>query len=64
MAANYDEVEDLIHAYNDADVIDVDEALLLHDIQDRRNPHFPYWTYETFDLGLFRKMNARLNSDC
>ena len=48
MAANYDEVEDLILAYNDADVIDVDEALLLHDIQDRRNPHFPYWTYEKF----------------
>ena len=55
MAANYDEVEDLILAYNDADVIDVDEALLLHDIQDRRNPHFPYWTYEKFDLGLLQE---------
>ena len=42
MSANYDEVEDLILAYNDADVIDIDEALLLHDIQEGQIPQFPY----------------------
>ena len=38
MAANYDEVEDVILVYNDAGVLGVDEALLLHDIQERKNP--------------------------
>jgi len=59
MAANYDEVEDLILAYNDAGVIDIDEALLLHDIQEGKNPQFPYWTYEKFELGLMQEDESK-----
>ena len=59
MAPNYDEVEDLILAYNDAGVIGVDEALLLHDIQERKNPQFPYRTYQKFDLGLMQEDESK-----
>ena len=41
MATNYDEVEDFILSYNDAGVIGV-QALLLHNIQERKSPQFPY----------------------
>ena len=53
----------MILAYNDADVIDVDEALLLHDIQDRRNPRFPYWTYDKFDLDECKAQFRLLKND-
>ena len=59
MAANCDEVENLILAYNDAGVIGIDEALLLHDIQERKIPQFPYWTYEKFDLGLMQEDESK-----
>ena len=55
MAANHDEVDDLILAYNDAGVIDVDEALILQDVQERKNPQFPYWTYNNFDLDVMEE---------
>ena len=59
MAANYDEVEDLILAYNDAGVIDINEALLPHDSQEGKNPQFPYRTYEKFELGLMQEDESK-----
>ena len=41
-------------------MIGVDEALLLYDIQERKNHHFPpYWTYEKFELGLMEEDESK-----
>ena len=55
MAANHDEVDDLILAYKDGGVFDVDEALILQDAQERQNPQFPYWTCNKFHLIAMEK---------
>ena len=59
MAATHDEVNDLILAYNDAGVIGVDEALILQDVQERKNPQVPYWTYNTVDLDVMEEDACR-----
>ena len=46
MVANYDEIEDFILGYNDTGMIGVDDALLLHDIQEKKNHQFPYCIYK------------------
>ena len=55
MVANYDEIEDFILGYNDTGVIGVDDALLLHDIQEKKNHQFPYCIYKKIDLGLMQR---------
>ena len=59
---NYDEVEHLILPYNDAGLIGVDDALLLHDIKERKTTQFPYWTYQIFDLGLLQEDESKAES--
>ena len=44
--ANVDDLKDMLLDYNDANVINDDELLLLHNVHRRRNPHFLYWRYE------------------
>ena len=53
--ANIDDLNDMLLGYNDANVINDDELLLLHNVHRRRNPHFPYWRYEKFNLELMEE---------
>ena len=48
--ANVQRVNEILHAHHDAGLIHVEELLLLADRNVRRNPYFPYWHYERFDL--------------
>lgn len=41
--------EALLLAHND-NLIDDDEFIMLYDINKSRNPDFPYWNYDVFDL--------------
>ena len=50
--ANIDNLNNLILRYYDANVINDVDILLLHDVNRVRNPHFPYWRYDKFDLDL------------
>ena len=50
--ANIDNLNNLLLGYYDANVIDDVDLLLLYDVNRRRNPHFPYWRYDKFDLDL------------
>ena len=52
MVANYDTPAS-------AGVIGIDEALLLHDIQERKNHQFPCWAYEKFDLDLMQEDESK-----
>ena len=53
--ANCDDINNVLLGYNDANVINEDELLLLHDVHRRRNPQFPYWRYEKFNLELMEE---------
>ena len=48
--ANHDEMIEVLQVHNDAGVIDDEEILLLEDLNRQRNPQFPYWRYDKFDL--------------
>ncbi len=47
---NFEELNDLFLAYNDADMLDDEELLLLQNVHRPRNPRFPYWRYDRFNL--------------
>ena len=53
--ANIDDMNDLFLGYYDADIIDNDDLMLLHDMHRRRNSHLPYWNYERFSLELMEE---------
>ena len=48
----------LLLAYVD-EVIDDHEFVLLFDINEEKNPEFPYWTYTQFDLRQARDDECR-----
>ena len=43
-------VRDALLVYHDQNIIDDDELLLLYDLNSSKNPDFPYWRYDYFDL--------------
>jgi len=49
---NCDDLDNMLLGYNDANVIDDDELLLLHNVHRQRNSQIPYWRYEIFNLEL------------
>ena len=53
--ANVYDLNSMLLGYNDANVINDDELLLLHNVHRRRNPHFPYWRSEKFNLELMEE---------
>ena len=48
--ANHGELNDLLFALHNDGVVNDEELLLLQDENRPRNPQFPYWNYERFDL--------------
>ena len=53
--ANSDDFNNVLLGYNDANVMNGDELLLLHDVHRRPNPQFPYRRYEKFNLELMEE---------
>ena len=43
-------VRDALLVYHDQNIIDDDELVLLYDLNSSKNPDFPYWRYDYFDL--------------
>ena len=50
--ANYDQVQDVMVGANEAQLFDDEDLILLQDLHQRKNPVFPYWRYEMFNLEL------------
>jgi len=50
MAASCREARELLLLAHSENFLDDEEFLLLYDINSSKNPDFPYWQYDTFDL--------------
>ena len=53
--ANFDQLQDILGGAHEAHLIDDEDLLLLHNRHRRKNPVFPYWRYEKFDLDTMDK---------